>query len=186
MAKGRNSEKIRKITFFAILTALVFTLQAISPMVKPFGLALALGIIPVIVGAAMYGPLCGMWLGLAFSGATFITDWASVAAFFDQRPVIAIFLVIFKIVAAGAISGVAYKLLAKENEIFAAMVASIIAPIVNTGIFLTFAGLLFRETIGVFGAFVAMILPNVIAEFLMCPLLAPALIRVAVAFRRLK
>ena len=185
MAKRRNSEKIRKMTYMAILTALVFTLQLIAPYIKPWGYAVALGIVPMIVGAAMFGPLCGMWLAVAIAGATCITDWASVTAFFNDKPFLAIFMLIAKIVVAGAVCGLVYKLIAKKNEVVAAVVASIVAPVVNTSIFLVCTLLFFSNVVGGW-AFIAIVMPNIAVEFLMCPILAPALIRVALAFKRLK
>lgn len=186
MAKGRNSERVRKITYIAILTALVYTLQAISPMIKLSINSVALGLVPVIVGAAMYGPLCGMWLGLVFAGATFTTDLAAISPFLDENWPAAIITIVFKIVVAGAAAGFVYKLIAKKNEIVASIAASVVAPIVNTAIYVIFGLIFFRELVGGFAVIGVFILPNVIVEFLMCPLLAPVLIRVGVAFKRLK
>lgn len=186
MAKGRNSERVRKITYIAILTALVYTLQAISPMIKLSINSVALGLVPVIVGAAMYGPLCGMWLGLVFAGATFTTDLTAIAPFLDENWPIAIITIIFKIVVAAALCGLVYKFIAKKNEIVAAIVASIVAPVVNTAIYVVFAIIFFSDIVGGVAVVGVFVLPNVIVEFLMCPILAPALIRVALAFKRLK
>ena len=50
-------------------------------------------------------------------------------------------------VAAGALAGLVYAALAKKNTIVATVVAAIVEPIVNTGLFLVGCRLFFYETI---------------------------------------
>ena len=186
MAKYKSIDKTRKITYMAILTALVFTLQAIAPLFPVSANSLALGIVPIIVGAAMYGPFCGMWLGLVFAGATLSLDLQKISPFLNENWFFAVITIIFKMVFAGAVCGLVYKLIAKENEIVAAIVASIVAPLVNTSMYIVCCLLFFFDYVEGFAILGVATLPNVIVEFLMCPILAPALIRVALAFKRLK
>ena len=64
MEKKRIST--RTLTGMALLTAVVVILQFLGAFIRfgPFSISLVL--IPIVVGAALYGPLAGAWFGLVF------------------------------------------------------------------------------------------------------------------------
>ena len=69
--KRRNKEQTEKLALMALLTAIVAVLAYFGGFIKIGGLAsISLTLIPVVLGAAMCGPLCGAWLG-AVSGIVF-------------------------------------------------------------------------------------------------------------------
>ena len=55
----RASEKTRRLTGLALLTAIIVVLQIVASFIKfgPFSITLALA--PIIIGAALYGPKAG-------------------------------------------------------------------------------------------------------------------------------
>lgn len=61
-----NSEKIHKLVGIGLLTALVAVVYFLTMgiTVGPFNITFAL--IPIVVGAALYGWAAGGWLGLVF------------------------------------------------------------------------------------------------------------------------
>ena len=61
-----NTGKTRKLTGIAIFTAIVIVLQLLGSFIRfgPFSISLVL--IPIVVGAAMYGTAAGAWLGFIF------------------------------------------------------------------------------------------------------------------------
>ena len=62
----RASEKTRRLTGLALLTAIVAVLQVVASFIKfgPFTITLALA--PILIGAALYGPKAGAYLGGVF------------------------------------------------------------------------------------------------------------------------
>ena len=74
--KNRN-DKIRLITFGGILTALVILLQYFSNYIYfgPFSITLAL--IPILIGAILFGPFMGAWLGFVFGLVVLLSGQAA-------------------------------------------------------------------------------------------------------------
>lgn len=123
----------------AILTALVVILQYISLVVKVGPVPLTLVLVPVIIGAASGGCGMGAWLGFVFGFAVLISGASE--PFFTINPPGTIATVLVKGTACGYFAGLTYKAIAKYNRYIAVAVASIVCPVVNTGIF--FIGCLF-------------------------------------------
>lgn len=139
--------KTRKLTGLALLTAIVFALQFLAVLIPirvgPFSVSLVL--LPIVLGAALYGPAASAWLGFVFSLAVLFSGDAG--PFIAVNPLGAVVTVIAKGVLAGFAGGLAYKLFEKKNRYFATVAAAVITPITNTFIF--FAGCLafFMKTI---------------------------------------
>lgn len=132
-----------------LLTAIVIVLQFISMALRFGNFSITLTLLPIVVGAALYGWKTGAWLGLAFGAAVLLTGDA--AAFLTINVAGTIATVLVKGAAAGLVSAVVYRLIAKKNEIIAVLVASIAAPVTNTGIFLLGCRLFFFDTIKAWG-----------------------------------
>ena len=102
----------KKLTVLALLTAIVVVLQFAGSFIR-FGMfAICPVLIPIVIGAALYGPLAGAWLGLAFSLTVLISGDA--AAFLAVDVFGTIVTVLVKGVGAGFGAGLAYKLLCKR------------------------------------------------------------------------
>ena len=103
----------RTLTGVAIFTAIVVVLQFVSAAVRfgPFSITLAL--IPIVVGAALYGPWAGAWLGFTFGMVVLLSGDA--APFMVVNPLGTILTVLLKGAGAGFLSGLVYKLLANKN-----------------------------------------------------------------------
>ena len=84
-SKNTNKEQIVKITYLALLTALVFVLQLFAGSIRVGGMfSISLVLFPIVLGSALVGPLGGAWLGLVFALAVFYTGDA--AAFLVVNP----------------------------------------------------------------------------------------------------
>ena len=140
----------RKIAGVGLLTAVVVVLQLLGSFIHfgPFSISLVL--IPIVVGASLYGVLSGAWLGLAFGITVFISGNA--AAFFAVNPGGTVVTVLLKGALAGLLAGAVYKAIEKKNKVIATIVAAIICPVVNTGIFLIGCRLFFFDTIKTWAA----------------------------------
>lgn len=180
----KSSEKTHVLVLLAVLTALVAVFGAIKIPLGPFSVTLTLPII--VIGAALCGPWGGAWLGGVFALMVFITGDA--AAFWAIDPVATVFVVVVKGVAAGLVAGLLYKLFSKKKRSDGIIAASVVAPLVNTGIFIIGCLLFFFPTVtawGMAGGYTSgisylitgMIGMNFAVEFILNILFAPVLIR---------
>ena len=136
--------KAQQIAGLGLFTAIVVVLQALAVNIR-FGIfSITLVLIPIVVGAALYGWLAGAWLGLVFGVVVLFTD---AGAFLAISVPGTILTCVLKGMAAGAAAGAVYKLLEKKNTWIAVMLAALVAPICNTGIFLLGCRLFFFDTI---------------------------------------
>lgn len=133
-----------------LLTAIVVVLQFVSMALRFSAFSITLTLVPIVVGAALYGWKTGAWLGFVFGAAVLLTGDA--AAFLTINPAGTIATVLVKGAMAGLVAGLVYRLIAKKNQVAAVLVSSIVAPIVNTGIFLLGCRLFFFDTVAAWGA----------------------------------
>ena len=144
----KNSIMIKRLVGLATLCAITFVLQFWIAGILPKlpiggGTAINLALIPVVVGAILYGPVGGLTVGL-FLGAVTLLPGQGAEGFYVNwyMTILAIVLCLAKTGLAGFLSGLAFKLLFKKNYYVAIYAAAIVAPIVNTGIFLLLYGVL--------------------------------------------
>jgi uncharacterized membrane protein len=129
---GMSTEKL---VLLSLLTALVAILAYFGGFVKIGGLAsISLTLIPVVLGAALLGPMAGAWLG-GVSGVVFFMT-ADAAFWFGLSIFGTIITVMIKGIVAGLAAGYVYKLLESKNRYLAIIAAAVVAPVVNTSIFL--------------------------------------------------
>ncbi len=137
--------KTRTLVGVALFTAIVVILQLVGAFIRfgPFSISLVL--VPIVVGAALYGPPAGAWLGCVFGLVVLISGDA--AAFLAVNPIGTIVTVLAKGALAGWCAGLAYHALEGKNRYLAVIVAAVVCPVVNTGVFLLGCKLFFMETI---------------------------------------
>ena len=177
MKNTKNSERTRRLVTAAMMTTLVIVFQLLATYTAFFGpFSTAIGQIPIAIGACICGPLVGVWLGLVFGIVVLATGGA--ALFFAFSIPGTIITVLLKGAGCGFIAGLAFKIFAPKLKFFAAIVASLLCPIVNTGIFLLGSAVFFMphaqaigDMVGVagagFGVFIALAFANFIIELLM-------------------
>ena len=182
-SKKLNSEQIRKLTLAAMLTAIVVVLQLLGSAIH-FGIfSINLALVPIVIGAALLGVPYGAWLG--FVNAVVILLSGDAAPFLAISAAGTIVTVIAKGTLAGLCSGLVYRLIAKSNKYAAVILAAIVCPIVNTGVFLIGCRLFFWETIEAWGkaagydnvtayAFLGLAGVNFLTELVINAILAPA------------
>jgi len=127
-----------------LLTAIVIVLQAMAISIRFGVFAITLTLVPIIVGAALYGWKAGAWLGFVFGVVVLMTD---AGAFLAVNVPGTIVTCILKGALAGLCAGVVYRLISKKNRIAAVVTAGVVSPVVNTGIFLLGCVLFFMDTI---------------------------------------
>ena len=106
----------------------------------------------------------------------------SAQAFFAISPVGTVIVCLLKTSIAGLVSGYIYRLIVRFNEIVSTFVASLIVPVVNTGLFIIGSLIFFK---GSFGSLISIFISlNFIIEFAINLLLAPAIIRIIKAVKK--
>ena len=114
------------------------------PVKGPFFL-ITLTLIPIVIGSALYGAFAGAWLGFIFGVTVLLSGDA--AAFLTINIPGTIATVLVKGTLAGLAAGLVYKLASKVNRYFGVICSALVAPVVNTGIFLLGCRLFFMDTV---------------------------------------
>lgn len=144
--QNKTNRQAEKIALTALLTALVAILSYFGGFIKIGGLAsISLTLIPVVLGAALQGAWVGAWLGLV-SGAVFFMT-ADAAFWFGLSIPGTVITVLLKGALSGLCAGLVYQLLAKKNRYLAVFAGAVVAPVVNTGIFLLGCLVFFMDTV---------------------------------------
>ena len=142
----------RRISWFAILLALVVVLQIWGSAIPFAGTTLNLTLIPVVLGAIILGPLAGMVLGIAVGVVITVNAFVGTDVFtlylYQNNPVMTFLIIFVKGSMAGLVPGYLYRLL-KKRPVLATFIAAGAAPVVNTLIFVLGA-LIISGTIGGF------------------------------------
>ena len=139
-----KQENVRMIVGLGLLTAIVIVLQALAIAIRFGVFNITFCLVPIIVGAALYGWKAGAWLGFVFGVVVLLTD---AGAFLAVNVPGTIATCILKGALAGAAAGIAYRAVANKNEVAAVIVAGVVSPIVNTGVFLIGTFIFFLDTI---------------------------------------
>lgn len=152
MNKASSHDKIQRMAGMSIFIAIVVVLTILCTFVRfgPFSITLALA--PIIIGAALYGPGAGAILGGVFGFVVLLTgvfgwDGGTVMYLMSLNALGCVLICIGKGAAAGWISGLVYRLIAKKNIHLGVVVAAIVCPIVNTGIFIIGMMLFYMSTL---------------------------------------
>ncbi len=188
---GRNlgKEQIRKLTLAAMLTAVVVVLALLGTSIRFGVFNINLALVPIVIGAAMLGIWYGAWFGLV--NAMVILLSGDAALFLTFNAIGTVITVLLKGILAGLIAGAVYSLISSKNKYAAVLLAALICPVVNTGIFVFGCRVFFwkhipaiAEIIGVsaeskskfvFGVLVGMNFPT---ELVVNIVLAPVIARI--------
>ena len=140
-----KKQNVLKLTGIGLLSAIVIVLQILGSFIHlgPFSISLVL--LPIVIGCALFGMSAGAWLGLVFGCAVLLSGDAS--AFLAINAPATVITVLAKGTLAGLAAGFVYRLLEKKNQMLATVVAAIVCPVVNTGVFLLGCVTFFMDTI---------------------------------------
>lgn len=146
--------KVKKMVGIAILTAMVIVMQYIGGMIPSVGgFSISLVLIPIVLGAAIYGPTAGAFLGGVFgvivtSNCITGTDLGG-AMVFQANPALCIAVVMGKGILAGLAAGWVYRLLKNKNPYLAMLACATVCPVVNTGVFVACMLTFFKDVLSV-------------------------------------
>lgn len=150
-----KNSKVGSMVGVSLLIAVIVVLQFIGTLlpIKIGPVSISLVLIPIVIGAAVYGPNAGAVLGGAFGviATIFCANGMDVGGqmVFQASPLLSILVVMAKGILCGLAAGFVYKLVNKRNSYLAMLCAAIVCPVVNTGIFLLGMDLFFMDVLQV-------------------------------------
>lgn len=179
-----KNDQVKKITGVAILLAIEIVLQAMGNYITPSVVSINLSLIPIALGAILYGPLAGALLG--FGNGLVVLLSPSTEAFLSYSLFGTVVVCLLKCTIAGFLAGFVYKLIAKKNTLIGSIVASLVVPVVNTGLFVLAVFTIFFGLFQPIGTtdeimkyvFLIMIGWNFVIEFSITAILSPTIARV--------
>ena len=152
---NNSNGKTRRLAGLALFTAIVVVLQLLGSFIKVGPFAVSLVLIPIVVGAAVYGVSAGAWLGFVFGVVVTIAvvTGADQGGYimFSARPVMTVLVCLIKGTAAGLVAGALYRAIGKKHALAGVIVAAAAAPVVNTGLFVLAMVLFFQPQLQALG-----------------------------------
>lgn len=201
----RQNQKILRMVEMAMLIALVVVLQLISAVIPPIGgmVSITLTLVPVVVGAILFGKKGGAVLGFTFGLIVLINCVVGLDPggniLWNTNPFFTALICFAKGIAAGFVPAVLYELaLGKKEQVStarkytAALIAALSAPILNTGLFVCGMFLFFSETLRAWAGGTDMVSYvllglagiNFLVEFLINAILTPAIDRIVAVVKK--
>lgn len=114
-----------------LLAAIAAVLQFVGSAIRFGSFSVSLVLIPLVLGAALYGWGMGCWLGLVFGAVVLLSGDAGL--FLAADPGGAIVTVLSKGIACGAEAGLCCRWLRPRYPRLSILLPALAAPLVNTG-----------------------------------------------------
>ena len=190
--ENKNHAAVVRMVSLALLAALVIVLQTVASNIKVGPIPITLTLVPIVIGAVLYGPGAGALLGATFGLVTAVAGLtgydAGTQALIHASPVWTILTCFVKATAAGWVAGLVYRALRKKQTL-GCVLAAMSAPVVNTGIFLLAMTTVLRSSLEawaggtdmVYYVFVVLTGVNFLVEFGVNAVLSAAIARIVKA-----
>ena len=182
-----KNSKIKRMAGIALLMAMVVVMQFIGGMIPPVGgFSISLVLIPIVLGAAIFGPKAGAILGGTFGAIVVINCITGAdpggAMVFQANPILCILVVMAKGILAGIVSGVVYQAVKGFNTYLAMILAAVVCPVINTGTFVVCMYLFFIDVLAAWAGggnilgyiLTGLILANFVPELIINVVFSPA------------
>ncbi len=197
---ANTNNKIIRLAQIAMLSAIIVVLQLLSYLLTALGVfPLSLVLIPIVVGAILYGEKTGAFLGGLFGVVVTVCcvlGWDKAGAvLWNAGPVLTAVICIIKGAAAGFCAGwIAKRFKGPRSQYVGMVLAAIATPIVNTGLFLIglttcFYDILVKWAGGgdlLYYIVFTMVGLNFLVEFTLNTALSPVVVRIINAVRKMK
>jgi len=142
---------IRKITGTGLLLSLSLILQIIGNLVSFGPVSINLCLIPVVLGAIIYGPWVGALLGFC-NGIFVLFAPSTISVFWPISAWGTILVCLLKCTLAGLVAGFVYLPFKKNHQLVGSILASILVPVINTGLFALACMTFFRPLLEQYGS----------------------------------
>ena len=193
--KRNNHASVVRLTSLAILATLVVVLQTVASGIRIGPVPISLTLVPIVVGAILFGPGAGAGLGFVFGLVCLIAGVTGADQFtyllWTASPFWLIVVCVGKAVLCGLCAGLAAKALEKKQAL-SCIAAALVAPVVNTGVFAVGMLTVFRPILAQYAGgtdvvtylFVAFIGVNFLVEFAVNAVLSAAIARIVQVVRK--
>ena len=196
-------EKTLRLVQLGLLSGLIILLQLYFVIPLPGSLTLSLVLVPIVVGAVLYGPRAGALLGGVFGVLVAVMAvqgrlGALTNMMVAYNALLTVAICVLKGVAAGWVPGLIAKAF-KKRRFIGIVLAAAVAPIANTGIFVIGMLTIFRDvmmefadgigmsgTSAIYFAVVVLVGVNFIIEFAANVILSPAISGIVRAVKKLR
>lgn len=182
--------KTKDLTGISILAALIVVLQLFATFI-PLPVANPnLTLIPIVIGGALYGRRAGAMLGGIMACvilATYMAGSVGLGPVIMQKmPLATVAVTLIRGILTGFIPAAIYKLIRGKNQTLAAIISSLLCPVINTGVYCLGVLFVFKDVFVDFKGggdvyvllFTAVLLTNFAVEFVLNAVLSPAILRV--------
>ena len=190
--RNETHEKTRKLVGMALLIAIIAVLQLFAGSIKIGVTSFSLVLVPIVVGAILYGPTAGGILGGVFGLIVLIVGISGTDQFtfflWTSSPFWTIVTCMGKGIGCGVAAGWVYRALRGKNQTLACTLSAMSAPVVNTGIFALIMSTVLRaelqQVLGVSSGevisvlFLTVIGINFLVEFALNAILSAAIARI--------
>ena len=194
----RSKQKIIRMVEIALMFALVVVLQVVSAVMPKLGpVSITLTLVPVVVGAILFGTSGGAVLGFAFGLIVLINCITGLdpggSILWNANPFFCALICFVKGIAAGVAPALIYRLgrgkkdsVGNGRKYVSALASALIAPTVNTGLFVLGMFLLFKDTLYAWAGgtdvatyvIVGLAGVNFLVELAINVVLSPAIVRI--------
>lgn len=187
--ESQNHASVVRLTSLALLAALVVVLQTVASGIRIGPVPISLTLVPIVVGAILFGPGAGAGLGAVFGVVCLIAGITGADEFTNVLWVASPFWLVVVCVGKAVLCGLCAGLVAKalrQRQTISCILAALTAPVVNTGVFaigmLTVFKPVLQDYAGgtniVYFLFVAFIGVNFLVEFAVNAALSAAIARI--------
>ena len=192
---SNTRKKTQNVAILGIFSAIIVVLQLMSYFIKIGTFNLSLVLIPVVLGAYLYGPKVGAILGGVFGVTVTVCCFAGLDGggyiLIQASPIITSLICIVKGVAAGLFAGLTANAFKIKKSYLGIMLTAIVAPLVNTGLFVIAMFAFFKDILSQWAggtnvvtyAIVGLVGVNFIIELVINIVMAPAMLRVSKALK---
>ena len=133
----------KQITGAAVLSTVEIIMIVVSNYTTIGPVNMNLSLIPIAVGAMLFGPFVGAFLGF-LNGMITIVSPSTLALFMNISPLGTVLVCLLKTSMAGLICGLVFKAF-KQKKFAGALVSSLLVPVINTAIFMGGSYLFFQS-----------------------------------------
>lgn len=191
-----NKQKSTKVAILGLFTAIIIVLQLMSYAIKIGNFNLSLVLIPIVLAAVLYGPKQSAFLGAVFGVVVTVASMAGLDGggfiLFSANPLLTTLICLIKGALAGLFAGLIAQPLKKKNNYLAVLVAAIVTPVTNTGLFVAGMFFCFRDILNEWAggsdvvtyALVSLVGVNFIIELALNLVLSPAVLRVSTVLQK--
>lgn len=192
-----NKNKGLNVAVIGIFAAVVVVLQFISAFVKIGSFPLTLTLIPIVLGAVLYGPKAGSALGAVFGIVVVICCFTGIDVggqiLVQANPVLTTVVCMAKGILAGLLPGLVFRAVGGKKPYLGTVLSAIVAPIGNTGLFLICMMVFFKDVLVswaggsdvVYYVFTGLVGWNFVIEMVINIIAAPMLYRVSKAVKKI-